>query len=296
LHQFGEEAAETIAEIFAKIDCRLPEPSKWDHGPGAILTNFDRWEEVAKNYSFVEKLAKLQPRIKGEGNCERFEYWLNTFRFMKEMAHVGCTLGEFDKTMKKVNEQKNKELKKKLAGDVAIPLRKQLTRQWAWMVSYLLATVSNTGDMGTVANLEQHSMKRLKLLTGHDAALEEILGEPLPVDTRCWKDYRGVDRLIVPTVRTSLMADEDLNLKVILLTAKPPQDAALYWRIMGGSDYERIPLAHVARSVYHVTIPAEKIKGFDLEYHVVAIANGQELRFPATAPLINQTIIVMKPL
>ncbi|MFQ6035789.1 MAG: hypothetical protein ACE5NM_08085, partial [Sedimentisphaerales bacterium] len=284
LTQFGPEAAESIAKLFVKLDggplvekgqriAYLPRSSKWNKGPGAIAVDSRCWDEVAESFAFVEEFAKLKHKIKGAGNRERFDYWLNTFRYMKAMGQVSCTLGQLDEAMKQLSQESDLEAKNKIAREVALPLRRQLVQQWGRMVTYQLAKVSNTGEMGVIANIEQHSMLNLQLLNKHDKAIEKALGKPLPVDTQPWKDYRGPTRIIVPTIRSSLMAGEDLKLKVIILAENQPKKAFLYWRTMGTNKYNKIGLTHIARGVYTVTIPAVKINKTDFEYHVKITAD-----------------------
>ena len=86
------------------------------------------------------------------------------------------------------------------------------------------------------------------------------------------------------------MAGETLRLTVIVLGAKP-QAAELCWRPLGGDAMAKVPLAHVARGVYTVTLPAEAVKA-DFEYYVRAEAGGKSLVFPPTAPAMNQTVVV----
>ena len=157
---------------------------------------------------------------------------------------------------------------------------------------YLLATVSTNGAMGNVTNWQQHIMP--SLLTEPGEELAGILGEELPADAMPSGSYNGPLRLIVPTVRSSLSVGEDLQLKVIILTAAAPKDAALYFRPMGKGNFEKILLNHIARGVYSVRIVASQINA-DLEYYIkVNTTDGQQSTFPATAPEINQTVVVMK--
>jgi hypothetical protein len=92
-----------------------------------------------------------------------------------------------------------------------------------------------------------------------------------------------------------LNTGEDLRLKVIILTQKQPRDAFLYWRPMGTGNYTKATLTHVARGVYSVTIPAREINNEDLEYHIkVTVDDNRSIYFPATAPQINQTVVVIQ--
>ena len=79
----------------------------------------------------------------------------------------------------------------------------------------LLATVSTTGELGTIANWEQH------LLPGAwerpEADLVKMLGSDVPAECVLPRAYDGPLRVIVPAVRTSLEAGEALALKVLVL-------------------------------------------------------------------------------
>ena len=89
---------------------------------------------------------------------------------------------------------------------------------------------------------------------------------------------------------SAVPAAEAFKLTVIVLGAKP-QAAELCWRRLGGDAFAKTPLAHVARGVYTVQLPAEVVKG-DFEYYVRATADGKSLVFPPTVPAMNQTVVV----
>ncbi len=300
--QFGPEVIKPIARLFASLDgepsaadkgqrtSNLPRPSTWVNGPGGINPDKRPWEQVSKEYTFVEKMAKLRPQVKGAGNLERFDYWLNNFRYLRTVGQVNCTWARFNAAMKKVKDEKQPNARKRLALELALPLRKKLVAQVADVHRYLLATVTTNGAMGNVANWQQHIMPTLLTKPGQELA--KILGEDLPADAMPSNQYVGPLRIIVPTVRTSLAAGEDLKLKIIIMAQNSLKDIALYFRPIGKGKYNRIAPTHIARGVYSVKIPANKIKT-DLEYYVmVNSTDGQQVSFPATAPNINQTVIV----
>jgi hypothetical protein len=302
LTQFGPEVFVPIAELFTKLDggpmapdggkraAHLPRPSTWINGPGGINPDKRPWQQVSNEYAFIEEMAKLRPHVKGAGNLERFDYWLNNFRYLRAVGQVNCTWAQFNEAMTKVKNEKQPNEQKQLARKLALPLRKELVAQVSEVHRHLLATVTTNGAMGNVANWQQHIMP--KLLTEPGQELAKILDEDLPADAIPSNQYVGPIRIIVPTVRTSLNNGEDLKLKVIILSQNHSEDAALYWRAIGKGTYNRIDLKHIARGVYSVKIPASRIKS-DLEYYVrVSSSNDRQITFPASAPQINQTIIV----
>jgi hypothetical protein len=288
LAHFGREVAGAAAAIFEKIDCRLPRPSDWVHGPGGIRPDHRRWDKVSSEYAFVDDLAQLRPNVRGAGSRERFDWWLNMFRHLRAMARVNCTWALCTNALGEVKAEKTPETRKQVALDELLPLRRQLVREVGELYETLLATVSNPGEMGTVMNWEQHNFP--DLLEKPGAELERILGEPLPADATLPNEYRGPTRIIVPTLRTTFAPGESIRLKVIVLSQGRPREVMLHSRRMGRGDFAATAVQQVANAVYAVAIPEGN--GDDIEYYLsVTDAYGQEAVFPATAPSLNQTLV-----
>jgi hypothetical protein len=97
----------------------------------------------------------------------------------------------------------------------------------------------------------------------------------------------------VPTKRTLLETNEDLNVKVMVLSQSKVKSVTLYWKPLGkGETYQTIEARHVARGVYNVVIPAAAIGGQDFEYYVQAGLESETLKYPVTAPALNQSVVV----
>ena len=301
--EFGEALAEPVAVLFTKLDggpdtgmgrkrqAYLPRPSTWVGGPGGIAPDARPWDEVEKEYVFVEELAALRPKVRGPGNLERFDYWLNSFRYLKAVGRVNCTWARFNAAMEKVKQEQDEARQKALARETALPIRKELVRWVEEVHRLLLATITTTGGMGTVANWQQHLLPGL--LTQPGKELADILGEALPTDALPGGSYTGPARIIVPTTRTSLAAAEDLRLKVIVLGGREPDEVAVYWRNLGTGEFTTTPVEPLGRSVYSAAIPASQIGNADIEYYVQASVGRDRVRFPPTAPAMNQTVVVV---
>ena len=285
--QFGPETADAASAIFSKIDCHLPRPSNWIGGPGGYQPEKRPWETVKKEYAFVDELAALRPKVAGKGNLERFDYWLSNFMYMRAMARTCCIWSDFNNAMERVKSADGPE-KKQAAKDVALPLRKELVQAASEAYQHLLNTVNTSGEMGSVTNLEQHTLPGLIEKPGED--LTAALGEPLPADAALPREYKGPTRVFVPTVRDCLDEGESLTVKVVVLARDVPWKGNLLWRAMGDGAFTRVPLIHDARGVYTARIEKPKM---DIEYYIeVAPENGQAVYWPATAPELNQTVIV----
>jgi hypothetical protein len=308
--QFGGEVAAPMGALFTRIDgggpanigqstrgANLPRPATWIAGPGGIVVNGNPWEREKTRYTFVDEMAKRRAQVQGAGNLARFDYWLNTMRYLRAVGQLGCVRGELDRAMEQVGAQQD-PLKKKLAAEQALAVRIKLARQWETMMTLQLAATDTPGEMGTIANLEQHVLRndrdggKHRFMDIYDGALAKALGRQLPAEVQPTTRYLGESRLIVPTVRTSLGEGEVLTLKVIVLDNERPANAALLWRPMGEGRWQEIDLTHVARAVYTGSLPPAQ--GLALEYYLrVTTATGRTMLWPATAPALNQTVVVL---
>jgi hypothetical protein len=289
---FGEAVAESAGKLLAKMDgTQLPEPTTWLGGPGGIKVEKTPWSEQQAKYAFVEEFAGLRPQVQGAGNLERFDYWLNTFRYMAALAEVACRRAEFDRSLPPIKAEKDpKKLPPLLLA--AARLRIELARAWERMIGWQVAATDTPGELGTLANLEQHSRVQQKFLTAHDAELEKLAGEPLPAEIELNKAYTGPARLTVVSPRTLAAKNEWLKLKAFALDGRPMASVKLFWRPLGGGKFEEATFKREARAVYTATLKAKA----DLEYYVQAeTAAGQKLVWPATAPQLNHTVLVWSP-
>ncbi len=168
-----------------------------------------------------------------------------------------------------------------------LPIRKEMVEAIRSLYAHLLATVSNSSELGTIANWEQHNFPIL--LDDPGAELEKHLGRPLPDDMKLVGVYDGPPRVIVPTVRTMAGGNETLRVKVLVLSGSPPTEATINWRTMGSARYEAQDLKHVSRGVFEANLP---VKDADVEYYVEVKVGDQRLFFPASAPEIPQTVVV----
>jgi hypothetical protein len=257
------------------------------NGPGGIKPDARPWDEVKREYTFADEFAEMRPLVKGKGAIERYEYWLNTFRYMRAMARLNCVWGEFAAALGRAKAEPDSISRAGRAKSEALPKYRDMAAAVDEVYRYLLPTVSTNGELGTVMNWEQHLFPLF--LDAPRKELEKAAGTPaaLPPASR---EYAGPARIIAPTVRTAVARGETLSLKVIILDSAPPRDAEVRCRPLGSGKYIAVPLHHIARGVYSVTLPNTPD---DFEYYVrVMTASGKELLYPATAPEMNQTVVV----
>ncbi len=281
---------ERIGRILAAVDGRvMPEPVNWIGGPGGIAVNTQPWEQVKTRYAFVDELADARADVRGAGNLERFDYWLNTYRYMASVAELGCLRGELDAKAAAIKAAPEAVMQRTLA-DEALPIRVRMARLWERMMAYQLSAVDTPGEMGTVANIEQHSRGTLKFLNAQDELLTQALGSALPQETEVSKAYTGAARIIVPTVRTQVNRGESLSPRVILLDEALPKSVTLHCRPLGKGDFSKRILRNIGRATYEAGLPPAE---GSFEYYITAeTSDGRTLTWPATAPKIAQTVVV----
>jgi hypothetical protein len=291
-HQFGPDTGPAAAKIFAGIDGHLPRPSDWVDGPGGLRPDARPWDQVRPEYGFVDEFARLRPDVRGPGNQERFDYWLNSFQYLRAMAQVNCLWAGFNRALESVKAETDPARRNAAARETLLPLRRQLVARVEEVYQHLLATVSNPGELGTVANWEQHLLPGLLTKPGEELA--GLLGEPLPSDANLPTAYRGPTRVVVPTVRGAVNPGEALRLKILVLAEQPPKETAVFWRPLGRGQFTKAAVTHVARGVHTATVDPPRQGTEAIEYYVrVVPARGEPVYFPATAPGLNQSVVVL---
>jgi hypothetical protein len=153
----------------------------------------------------------------------------------------------------------------------------EVMKRWMEAYTYLLETVNTCGGLGMVASMEVNP--------GWGPAVAKAVGKPLP------KDYQGTPRIIVTPVRSVVGKGEMLTIKIIALDKLPVKRINIKVRPLGGK-WQDIPAVNVTSTVFKAILqPASE----DFEYQVIAeTSSGTKLIWPATAPEMNQTVIIME--
>jgi hypothetical protein len=287
--EFGSRAGARIAPVFAKLDGTLPRPSDWVNGPGGLVADPRPWSEASGQYAFVDELTELRPLIRGAGHLERFDYWLANFKYLRAVAKVNCTWAELNAAVDAMKNAPDAATRKDLAERKALPLRVRLIRELTYAQQFLLDTVTTPGEMGTVANWQQHVFPLL--LEPSDKAISEATGAAPSGKAALPHAYPGEPRIFVPVVRSSLAVGEPLQVEVVVLGVDNAV-AVCHWRPLGGTNFEAVALTHVDRGVYRTVLPARNLPA-DFEYYVEVAAARKSWRFPPTAPELNQTVVLV---
>ncbi|OPZ84483.1 MAG: hypothetical protein BWY76_01824 [bacterium ADurb.Bin429] len=327
--QFGAEAANDVGDILAQYDqCAGNTPvGSVAFGEYVSLGSFTRdrgdWTERKKAFAPIDSLAALQPKVKGVGAQRRYERFLCYMRAMREQTRAVIEMSRFAQLRDKLAAMPDGAERQRLAREQLLPLHTEAMSAVTATFEHLMAAVEEPGMVYQFINYAD----LLNAAEVFSVQMQDLLGAPqpeaavpvAPEDTdrvRAWaadfnkRDwwtritvahpgndaYRGPARAFVYSPRTLLSDSENLELKVAILGVPHPAKAVLKWRPMGQGAYAEMPLSHVCRALYHVSIAPRAIAGRDFEYYVeVYPKGGPALRWPVTAPQMAHTVTVMAP-
>jgi hypothetical protein len=236
--------------IFAAIDGgKLPKAVQDGCPTGTLSPDKTPWDSISPQYAFVNEFEKLRQRVRGAGNLNHFDYWLNMFKYCRALAHTRCSIAA-----------KNPD---------------DVLKNWTEAYTCLLETVNTPGGLGMVVNMEVHR--------GWGPAVANSVYKPFP------KDYQGTPRIFVTPVRSMADKGEALTIKIIVLDKQPVKKVTIRFRPLGGK-WKNISAVNITGTVFKANLqPASE----DFEYQVIAeTGTGTRLTWPATAPEMNQTVIV----
>jgi hypothetical protein len=286
--EFGREAGPRAASILERLDSRLPQPATWIEGPGGLDPDDRPWAEAKADYAFVDELEALRPQVRGTASRERLDYWLESFRYMRAMGELRCTSARLRAAVAAVRAATNAADRREKAEAALEPLRATAPLA-ARVMEHLHGTVSTRGELGTVANWQQHVLPRVFEQPARE--IEAALGRELPADARLGRTYVGSERLVVPTDRTALEPGEPLRLEAIVMGESQARSVQLAWRPMGSGSWNEVPLRHVARGVWRAGLPPP---AGDIEYAVEAVSGtGAALQVPAGGRGAPRTVVLV---
>jgi hypothetical protein len=289
--QFGTEVAPQAAEIFAEIDTSS-DPGwaspkgimDWDTdlesggngSPGAISPNPEPWASEKSKYDFVAEFENLRDKVVGPGNLERFDYWLNALKCYRIMGEYGTVRYQFEEAAENENWSE------------ALTFREEMARLFEELIKHEIEKASNSSDLGEIINLEilnWYQLVRLKW----DEKMKKGLGREIPASANPSMEYDGKPLIMVDALRTSLYENESLRLKARVMGK--PRIITLLYRPLGKGKYQSKQFHNIGRGVFSVTLPPQQS---DFEYYIEAEVLTGNIVYPATAPNLNQTIIVIK--
>lgn len=239
----------------------------------------------------LQEFQALEKEIVGTGNKERFDYWFNYLDASRLRVTTWVLSSRLDSIMSKAVTLTNKEERLRFTRDKALPARIGLARSWEQMIGAYLNCAKSTGEVGTITSIESGNRKRI--LHKQDSLITGILGIPLPAEASVNTGYSGKSRIFISSVCTSWKAGEPMEIRPFVLSQEECKKVSLYWRPLGKGSYSTVEAGHRARNAWRVNLPESSVGC--VEYYIEAsLANGKKIRYPATSPEINSTVVYRK--
>ena len=282
--RFGGDAGAEAGRTIKKLDGCHP-------GINALIRGGDGTTEagISEFFAPLRELEGLQPRIRGIGNVERFDYWLNLIRASQLRVRTWVLAARLDAKMKQANTIQEADKKLSFVRKEALPLRFELARSYEDLIAAFVHCATSPGEVGTIASIESGSRERI--VCSQDRTIAQILGEPLPAEAAVSTVYRGTPRIFGAANRPQANVAEPQEIRAFVLSGAKCSGVNLYWRALGDGAFKRLSATHRARQAYRVALPAQSRS--TVEYYLeAALDDGQKVRWPATAPAINQTVVV----
>lgn len=298
--QFGEEVSDKVAAIFTSLDGvtekttnlqsglnKLPRPADWINGPGGIAEKHYSWDSIEAKFVFIPELEDLRKSVAGSGNLERYDFWLNQFRYLRAFEKLACAMHDYALEVKKIGKVSQNE-KAKEYNEKLIPIIKDEAGDLREIHKYLISALSTWGGLGNITNWQQHNIegqimpqiRKITKITGDSAWIKDLFPANIP----------EISRIIVPSPQTIVREGDDYHLRVICFNVRP-SSAKIFWRKLGDRDYMQADLRQISGTWLSATIPSGEISG-DFEYYI-KVNSGRDFIFPASAPDINMAVTVL---
>jgi hypothetical protein len=281
-------------------------------------------------YRWVDGFSSLDLRAHGAAALERWRYWEAQFRAMRAQARVNCAwarkesaFAQLRSLQQQLEEEEEEEEEAAAAAaaaadgdrarhsdssirtharEVALPAWMQLQLELEEMFTALLESVTNVGEMGVVADLQDSKVPAI--LNGTDRALlEQAMGGVAIAGAG--GTYRGRARLFAPTLRPYVARGEPLTIRAILLSnTTASATVTLQWRELGETPQQgaeapwtAVPMKALrvhggAGGVWVGQIKAVPATMTMIEWMLVGGGGGAGLLFPVTAPARGQSVII----
>jgi hypothetical protein len=280
---FGGEAGVEAGRVLQKMDSK--------HGEmNGLFDAKTPSGKITESFGPLEALELLRPRIKGTGNLERYDYWLNHIKATRTRTETWRMGDSLLAKIKEAKEMKVADEQRRFVAEQIVPLRLSVARGYENTVSAYLNGVKTPGGLGVVYQIECAIQDRF--FNNPDKEIVKMLGGALPPEAALNGAYRGSARIFVSAKCSQRSAGEPQEIRAFVLSGPKCTGVNLHWRPLGTGAFQKVAATHRARQAYRVNLPAQATR--TVEYYLEGVLeDGQKTLWPATAPAINQTVVAI---
>lgn len=252
-------------------------------------------------YAFADQFMALRTELSDPVQLAQFDTWAYQLQYHQRLAEVQRQLHRFDATLGTVANMTDPVARQAAARRDGLASLANFSRAYEQMMASLLSFATSQGELGMVAMQENMNWQAAMVHTGALNKLANFTAQPLPAGALPSRDYAGVPRVFVLTVRTLLQESEPrLSIPIVALAPLKltlPTTAVVSWRTLGTGHWKNVSAAQTAvdRGWYSGSLPNP---GADFEYFVQLSFAGTQtdtgnvaLRYPAAGSV---QVVIMR--
>ncbi|MDB4651545.1 hypothetical protein OAG06_00840 [Verrucomicrobia bacterium] len=281
---FGSEKSDEIGALLAMAD-RLGEPKYTGEGIKGSIPRSSRFLPSALNEledddpksttdpRFLDAIhvytqfCSYEENIIGIGNRDRYMYWYHFFQGQIELCKMA------------IYRQRYVESDFKDSA-----MKKLILKSWSNLMTHEIQRVRNVSELGVIAQLHQSTLTDI---------IRGELGITDPVDS----NYKGENAVRAMPELSQINTDEPFEQKVIFLGKGEVSHPEMHYRKMGSSAPFTILSLVPVNSSSHVMKVTLANPGYDFEYFITGLIDGQGVTYPVTggesSKNINKTVVVL---
>ena len=280
---FGSEKSDEIGALLAMAD-RLGEPKLTGDGikgsiprssrflPSALNELEDDDPKSVEDQRFLDAIhvykqfCSYKDHIVGLGNRDRYMYWYHFFQGQIEL----CKMAIYRQLY--------------VESDFAdIDKKKLILESWSNLMTHEIQRVRNISELGVIAQLHQSTL------------MDTIRGE-LEITDLIKTTYKGKNSVRAMPELSQIHSGENFEQKVIFIGAGGVVKPEMHYRKIGSSgQFSAVDLTPV-NSSSHVMRASLANPGYDFEYFVNGVIDGQKVTYPVTGgkntTSINKTVVI----
>ncbi len=238
-------------------------------------------ESVERKYAFIEKLERILSGMGGGPQRQRLGWWVSRFKAMKEMELIGHLAARRDKALGTAEKEKDEVSRRKSIEEMVIPLQKELVKAFERVFRHLLGSISSKGEMGTIANFNQHIVP--VLLLDPARRIGKMLGRELPACALPSREYTGRFRVFATGIVPWIERGKVLKIKARVLSREKPVSVRIFWRELGGGGFHEGMVSRLGRNVYLCSFNPGRVDFFEF-YLEAEDGHGKRAFFPGRGP------------
>ena len=280
---FGSEKSDEIGALLAMAD-RLGEPKLTGDGIKGSIPRSSRFlpsalneleDDDPKNMTdqrFLDAIyvyrqfCSYKDYIVGLGNRDRYMYWYHFFQGQIEL----CKMAVYRQLY--------------VESDFAdIDKKKLILESWSNLMTHEIQRVRNVSELGVITQLHQSTL------------IDTIRGE-LEITDPIKTTYKGKNSVRAMPELSQIHSGENFEQKVIFIGAGGVVKPEMHYRKIGSSgQFSAVDLTPV-NSSSHVMKASLANPGYDFEYFINGVIDGQKVTYPVTGgkntTSINKTVVI----